>query len=66
MTWHQRRTRATQEWLMEREEAEAVRCPRCDAPAGESCLNTLTGDEMHAPAHPQRMAAARTQPQETQ
>jgi len=49
------------EWRMTRDEAERVRCPRCAAEPGECCVNLL-GDELKAPAHFQRLDAAKEAP----
>jgi hypothetical protein len=47
------------EWRIEREKANAVRCPRCLAAVGESCWNTELGTDLRAPAHPQRITVVR-------
>lgn len=46
------------EWRMERAGAEKAVCPRCQAAIGDHCVNTF-GDELKAPAHFQRINAAR-------
>ena len=55
------------EWLMTRDEAETVPCPieACAAPVGKHCRNPLTDEPLNAPAHWQRIRAAR-QDQETE
>ncbi|WP_031470380.1 zinc finger domain-containing protein [Sciscionella sediminilitoris] len=36
-------------------EAEQYPCPRCGAPAGTTCRNTITGNPLRGPAHWQRI-----------
>lgn len=49
---------ADREWRMERGKAEKVRCRRCGARVAESCWNTVTGEDLQAPAHWQRVKDA--------
>lgn len=58
MTWAERHRDADMEWRMTRVDAERARCQRCAAEPGEHCVNTF-GDELRAPAHWQRIAAAK-------
>ena len=49
--------------LADRDQAETVPCPEpprgCSAPAGATCRNLTTGDELeHQPAHAARLRAA--------
>lgn len=53
-----RREVSDMEWRMTRADAERARCPRCSAAVGEHCVNTF-GDELRAPAHWQRIDAAK-------
>lgn len=46
------------EWRMARADAERARCPWCGAESGAHCVNPF-GDDLKAPAHWQRLAAAR-------
>ncbi len=55
---HTHREVSDMEWRMARAEAERARCPRCQAEPGEHCVNT-SGDELRAPAHWQRINAAK-------
>lgn len=55
---HTRREVSDMEWRMTRAEAEQVGCPRCAADPGAHCANTF-GDELKAPAHWQRIEAAK-------
>ena len=54
-----------QEWLCERDGAETQPCPPraeggCDAPAGRTCVNPITGRQLQGPpAHPARIRRAR-------
>jgi hypothetical protein len=61
VTARTRREVADFEWRMERDHAETVPCPHCAAPPHRTCVNRLTGDELHAPAHPQRITTATRQ-----
>lgn len=45
------------EWLAERDLAERFHCALCDAQPGEHCTNPITGTEIAAPAHWQRIKA---------
>lgn len=53
-----RREVSDMEWRMVRADAERAHCPRCAAEIGEHCVNTF-GDELKAPAHFQRIDAAK-------
>ena len=53
---------ALAEYLMEREDALTVDCPRCAEPAGQLCRNPITGAVIRAPAHWQRIHRATTTP----
>lgn len=56
--WSGRQAAADVEWRMEREQAQRVPCPRCNAGLGETCVNTYTGQLLEkAPAHWQRLYA---------
>jgi hypothetical protein len=46
------------DWLETRDLAETVACLRCEAAIGVHCHNPMTGDELRAPAHFQRIEAA--------
>jgi hypothetical protein len=46
-----------QEWLQERDSAETEPCEYCAAPVGVSCSNPITGEQLAAPAHWQRIRA---------
>ncbi len=46
------------EWRMERDHAQRAPCPRCEAAISEPCRNPITGEELRAPAHFQRIDAA--------
>lgn len=50
------------DFLMAREDALAVDCPRCGMPAGEVCRNPITGGPIRAPAHWQRLHHAHQPP----
>ncbi|UJW32408.1 hypothetical protein L3Q67_01060 [Saccharothrix sp. AJ9571] len=49
-----RRHRATTDLLEESERLQAVPCRGCGQGIGQACINPTTGDELRAPAHPQR------------
>ncbi len=58
--WSGRQAAADVEWRMEREQAQRVPCPRCNAGLGETCVNTYTGQLLEkAPAHWQRFVRRR-------
>lgn len=59
---HTERELSDMEWRMLRAEAERAYCPRCAAEVGEHCVNLLFGDELKAPAHWQRIDAAKEAP----
>lgn len=49
------------ELMADREIAERVACPTCDAQVGETCINPLTGKPVRYPAHRAReLLAAET------
>lgn len=50
---------------MLREDALAVTCPQCAAAVGQLCINPITGEPIRAPAHWQRIRAAKQHPEET-
>ena len=57
-SWAERQQAADAEWRIERETAQQVACPWCKAPAGEPCINSVTGNAMRKPpAHWQRLYA---------
>jgi hypothetical protein len=58
---HTNRELSAMEWQMARAEAERADCPRCAAEVGQTCVN-LFGDELKAPAHFQRLDAAKELP----
>lgn len=49
MTGRTRRDLADFEWRMDRDHAETVTCPRCNAQVGQPCRNPITGDELRTP-----------------
>lgn len=50
--------RARHDWLELYAHALTVACPRCEQPVDKPCRNPITGDQLAAPAHPQRITAA--------
>ncbi|WP_440446482.1 zinc finger domain-containing protein [Nocardia amamiensis] len=53
------------DWLIQRDHAETVACPDCEAPPGQTCTRTnwLTGESApldHMPAHIARIKLAAT------
>ncbi|MEU0531998.1 zinc finger domain-containing protein [Amycolatopsis tolypomycina] len=44
------------EFQSTRQDALTVECPRCEAPVDQLCVNTITGELLRAPAHPERIA----------
>lgn len=59
------------DWLQQRDHAETIPCPDCNAPAGQTCTRTSwhTGETTpldHLPAHIARSKAAGPIPDNTQ
>jgi hypothetical protein len=55
---YSRADRVRHDWLELYAHALTVACPRCERPVDEPCLNAMTGEQLAAPAHPQRITAA--------
>lgn len=58
-SWEERRLRELADRQALREEADPAVCPKCLRGPGYVCVNPLTQEEHRAPAHWQRINAAK-------